>query len=349
LAGVPEAGKAPAVPTETVRTELSKDDLLKYVELDLWNRFQERLWKIVGVVLTVVTVAGLLGVPYYIRVQVNNTLQQQAKDFENRTGEMLAYSKLIAVLNAQYNSERYRFDGDVYRIVAALREGVTDPSVGLGVGLSSADQLISLVSGEDFQKVTENSYMTTPAFWVPTELRNKKLVPPTTITMENRGPTGSGGGFRQAHPVRDGSYDGCIRDLRYRIVILESLRKAMIVLQEKLLTLGGSSELAKRVELVRIKSIEASDFNESFGKEVDLIANRFLNEKERQEFAQLQEMYTLGFTTNYKAPNVSTDQRGTPTPSPVEQTDAPQEVSTEHPRPRLPAPATPAKRRSIRR
>src|ERR1043165_413758 len=114
---------------ETIPTELSKDDLLKYVELDLWSRFQDRLWKIVGIVMTIVTVLGLLGVPYYIRTEVTSHLVNREKEFTLRIKEITEYSKLLALLRGRYDGEKYRLDGDILRVIDLIQrtdEGKSD-------------------------------------------------------------------------------------------------------------------------------------------------------------------------------------------------------------------------------
>jgi hypothetical protein len=49
--------------TNSSKLEISRDDLLKYIELDLWSRFQGRLWAMAAIFVTAVSIAGVLGVP----------------------------------------------------------------------------------------------------------------------------------------------------------------------------------------------------------------------------------------------------------------------------------------------
>jgi len=290
---------------DQIKPELSKDDLLKYVELDLWNRFQERLWKVVGVFLTLVTVVGLLGVPYYIKSEVTAHLQKREKEFTDKTDEMVAYSKLLAVLRARYDSERYRFDGDMLRVVSALaeaRKSGPDTAKKSPRFNDPENELVALVSRHDFAQVTEGSFMAGEAFVVPPEMKDKNLVPPTTITIENKGVVGAGG-YMETHPVRNGTYGGIIKDLRYRIVVLEGLRRAIDSLQEKMLSLGGTSVLERRVQVVRVNSIEATEFHDLFSDEMASIAKAFLTADEQKEFAQLQSLYVPDYKSSYVVPN----------------------------------------------
>jgi hypothetical protein len=287
-----------------LKSELSKDELLKFIELDLWSRFQERLWKVVATVLTIATVIGLLGVPYYIKNEVSARLQQREKEFSDKTDEILAYSKLLAVLRSRYDSERYRFDSDALRAVAAisdLRKSESDAEKKARGFENPESELVALVSRQDFSQVTDTAYMSTRLFWVPGDLKSKAIVPPTMITVENKGPTGSGS-YRQVHPVRDGSYRGVITDLRYRIVALESLRRSIDNVQEKMLSLGGTSELEKKVQIVRVNSLEATDFRTLFSAEVESITNTFLTSDEQREFTKYRELYVPDYKSSPIAP-----------------------------------------------
>jgi len=279
-------------------TELSKDDLLKYVELDLWNRFQERLWKLVGLVLTIVTVLGLLGVPYYIRNEVTAHLQEREKEFADNMNEVLAYSKLLAVLKARYDSERYRLDGDVLRIVTALEQNAqADSSAKIGF-LDPGSELISLISRQDFAEVTSGSPVAGHAFDIPEELKDKKLSPPTIFTVGDKGLTLATGG-KEPHPVRNGTYRGSVKDFKYRITVLEALRRSIDKMQAVMLSLSTTFGASRKTEVVSVDTLQSQDFNQSFSSELALVANSFLTKEEQAEFARCQNLYTLGYKINY--------------------------------------------------
>ncbi len=291
---------------------------------------------------------------YYIRSQITAVLQQQTKDWENRTSEIFAYSKLITTLNAKYNTERYRFDNDVYRVAAALREEIkVDASVGSGVGFNPVDRVSSLASMENLASVVERSYMTRDIFNIPKELMNKRAFPPTVFVTDNGGMSSKGatlwGGYVQTHPVRNGSFSGSIKDLRYRVVTLESLRRAIAALEEKLLTLGKVGDLEQRIEVVRVQSIEASDFKDTFEKEMSLLAENFLTEEESREFAALRDLYDLGFAATYRTSAFSKERTKTSGRMPDAQSTAFKDLSVERVSPHQTASATPADLEPIRR
>jgi hypothetical protein len=291
-----------------IPTELSKDDLLKYVELDLWRRFQERLWKIVGIVLTMVTVVGFLGVPYYIKNEVSDTLQKQATDFKQRTDAILSQAKLLTILTAQYDSERYRFDSDVYRLIDAIKKfraasGTEQPKHRFN---DPEEELAQLISRRDFSKVVDGSaMMTRGVFAVPKDLKEQRILPQTSYMVENRGLQGSGG-YSETHPVRNGTYEGAIRDLRFRVVALEVLRRTIAASQDKLLALGGVTEIERRVETVRVKSLESTEFGEAAIKELAAVANSFLSHDDQREFARVQSLYLPFEGPRYQASSAAT-------------------------------------------
>ena len=292
-------------PTDAVPLELSKDDLLKYVELDLWNRFQERLWKAVGIVLTVITVVGLLGIPYYIKSEVSATLQKQAVDFKRRTDEILTYAKLLAIQSAQYDSQRYRFDADVYRLIDAIkrdRGSETREEQEKRRFNDPVNELAKLISRQDFSQVTQGSIVSSTLFATPAELKGKHLMPPTAYIVENKGLSGSGG-YVENHPVKNGTYEGSLTDLRFRIVVLEGLRRAVAFSQGKPMELGGVTDVDRRVETVRVKTLESAEFNIAFAKELGTQANQFLTEDEKLEFARVQQFYIPDDVPEYKAPD----------------------------------------------
>jgi len=288
----------------SVPRELSKDDLLKYVELDLWTKFQDRLWKVVGFVLTGITVIGLLGVPYYIKSEVNSALQKQALDFKNRTDEIIAYSKLIAIQTTSYTTLRHRFDSDVYRLVEAIensRTGATEEERKAWRFQDPVETLPRLVSRQDFSQVVAGSITNNELLSVPPDLKDKSLLPRTSYLVENKGLQGSGA-YVEPHPVRDGKYSGSIRDIRFQIVVLEGLGRTISSMQEKLLALGGTSDLEGRIEAVRAKTIEADIFEKNLAKEVAGQANAFLSESDQTEFARVQQFYLAPSIPKYVAP-----------------------------------------------
>ena len=283
---------------EKIPTELSKDDLLKYVELDLWSKFQERLWKIVGIVITIVSVLGLLGVPYYIRTQVTSHLVDREKEFTLRLKEITEYSKLLALLRARYDSERYRLDGDVLRVIDILEksdQGRPDKE-DHGSFLDPVSELFSLIARSDFADVIENPIARHPLEMVPASFQGKSIMPPTFLTVTGSGLALTTGG-KEAHPIKDGTYEGTLKDLKFRILILEALRRSMDKLQADMLVLGNTSP--RNDKTITVENLQTTDFQEIFRDQVSSIANQFLNKEEKATFQKYQTLYELGYKVNY--------------------------------------------------
>jgi len=292
------SGKEPDKTDGKIPTELSKDDLLKYVELDLWSKFQERLWKIVGIVITIVTILGLLGVPYYIRTQVTSHLVDREKEFTQRIREVTEYSKFLSLLRGRYDGERYRLDGDILRVIDILErtdEGKPDKE-DQGSFLDPGSELFSLISRTDFADVIENPIARHPLEMVPPKFQHKSIMPPTFLTVTGSGLALTTGG-KEAHPIKDGTYEGVLKDIKFRILILEALRRSMDKLQADMLALGNTSPTVDKT--ITVESLQTKDFQDTFKAQIALIANQFLNKEEKVTFQKCQSLYELGYIVNY--------------------------------------------------
>ncbi len=107
---------------------ISRDDLLKYVELDLWSRFRERLWGVLATFLTLITVAGYLGVPYYIRSEMDRRLTEQQATFARRMAEAVTYSELLSMTAVRYHEARFELQKDMALLVGGLQTYISSLS-----------------------------------------------------------------------------------------------------------------------------------------------------------------------------------------------------------------------------
>lgn len=302
-----DSGKPPDKITDTqtpekMSTQLSKEEFLKYVEIDLWNRFSERLWKVVGVVLTVSALLGIFGVPYYIKTEVTDRLTEQKTQFNDRMSDVIEYSKLLSLLRGRYAGERSRFDSDVLQLVNALdernkgkqknKEEEDDEDV-----FAPSNELRSLIARSDFAEVL-SSPIARRGLEVPNDLKGRNVVPKTYITVVGSGFTLATGG-KEPHPIKNGTYDGEIEDLKFRVVVLEALRAATDKLQQDMISLEIDSTTPRR--RVTVEGLMDGDFHKNFLQQMALIANAFLDDTERGKFAQCQKLYTLGHGGLYDA------------------------------------------------
>src|SRR5260370_9772903 len=99
---------------------LEFEKLAAYIETDLWSRFQTRLWKVVAIVLTGVAIAGLLGIPYYIRSEIQARLQTQSKLYSDRLDEVAAYATAWSLLQSENDSEISRLKFDANSLIPIL-------------------------------------------------------------------------------------------------------------------------------------------------------------------------------------------------------------------------------------
>jgi hypothetical protein len=288
---------------------MTRDDLLKYVELDLWSRFQGRLWKVVSVFLTVMTLGGVFGVPYYIRTEIDDRLKERAADFEARTREISAHAKLLAILSVRYNTALAELRGDTYKLIDALRDYERrNPSKTENHFNNPADELLALVSRDNFSQIVGDtrSSLSSSIFYVDEDDPRRDLLPPLIVTVENRGFSGAGGVFRQTHPIRNGSYRGAIADIKYRVLVLEALRRSIAYVEERLLSLGGASKLDERMESVRVQGLENEVFAAEFQNNMASLSGVFLTEEERGEFGECRRLYLLGYSVTLPSKDTDT-------------------------------------------
>jgi hypothetical protein len=280
---------------------IDREDLVKYIELDLWSRFQTRLWTVVAGAVTVAAVAGVFGVPFYIKSEINQRLVKQTTEFDNRTREIFAYSKLLSLLSARYSVQLAAFHADALRLAGALeKRGTQKDGESSFIAGERSRGLIGLATRTDFADVIDERSISRHAFFLEGTEGTEQLYSPVYLTYENRGISGSGG-YSEPHPVLDGSLAGALRDLRFRIVVLEALRRSMVAVERQLLTVGGATKVDNEIEAVRAGALEKDVFVASFEANLNDVAGRFLFDEDRKKFKEASVLYLLGY--NVKVPD----------------------------------------------
>ena len=278
---------------------VGRSELINYIELDLWSKFQARLWKTVAGVLTLAAIGGVFGVPYYIRNEINARLQRQTEDFDHRTREVFAYSKLLALLSAKYATHLALLQADVLRLATALETAERDDPKSDAIWTRGRSQeLLSLAARSDFGSLIDGGVVSRQALMLRKDEGSRKLFPPVVLAYENRGLTG-GGGYTEPHPVLDGTLEGAVRDLQFRIVVLESLRRSMDSVQRGLLALGGSTKLDGEFEAVRSEALEKDVFAAAFSSSINEISMKLLAEEDRARFRDASALYLLGYSVTF--------------------------------------------------
>src|SRR6185503_11403263 len=215
----------PDIATSAIRNDqyfLTKDEFLKFVELDLWEKIKSRLWRVVGVFLTAVSIAGFLGVRYY----VDDLVAESQKDFALRRAEILQRGRLHSSLSTTYQSQKMQLLRDIHFLSASIEELKI-------INRKSADALIkldnletnlhTLASTEDFSSVGSSSLNDLRA---TEELAKIKVAPPRIMRNEVSSTRATITNYEQ-HPICDGTLKGALDNIRYSIVSLAAFDLAM--------------------------------------------------------------------------------------------------------------------------
>jgi hypothetical protein len=279
-------------PKQLVSVEFEK--LTGYIETDLWSRFQARLWKVVAAFLTVVAIAGFLGIPYYIKSEISARLESQAKTFGDRVEEIAAYSKLSTILQSQYDSALYglRSDADVAIIALQGKEKEAKDQKRFPSMNSPSALLNQLMSEPDLFIVTNGGIMATQIFHFLSQDQLKiQVALPKGRIIENAGISGSGG-YGEPHPVLDGTLGGILQDLKFRIAVLVSLHDSIRAVDEALLRAGDTSDIEKRIAAIKVTALQGDIAAPAFRSKLKAVLDgQFLSQDDKDKFEKARRLY----------------------------------------------------------
>ena len=262
MPGEPDSDSKPRHEAETASTEpqysVSREDWTKFVEMDLWSRFQGRLWKLVAGFLTVVALAGIFGIPYFIRTEINDGLQETKRAFAEQEDALVSYSKLLDLLQLQYSDERASLTSDAYALIRntdnALAKlpkqqrdifnfgptthwwysrGVPVGIVDRGLDRTGEQDISPTVMLLDPKSPFSRLEVTEPAV-VYTEGTSRNLSLAESLP----------------HPIRDGTFLGELKDILYRSVYLRADEVTMKSLRSDLLSTARENQPGQRTPTV---------------------------------------------------------------------------------------------------
>lgn len=280
--------------------QISNDDLLRYVEVDLWSRFQRRLLVLVGGFLTIAAVAAILGVPYYIRSQIEQRLERQSSAFTARAGELFQTAHAVSLHTMEYETAREAFFVR-QRTLRRRLEGLDQPSKA------------RLITDPRQQLILHLSFMQSPPtlFMLGTTLGSyekekfaKSVIAEPAVVVRDSDESGAGSSAT-IHPVRIGTVEGEISDLRYRIIELEAYRQALDELRNYLQKLGDQpleilpSEMTTQANTVGFTfprspaAIAPSQFTQRYKELRRELAKRLVQHDERRYYDDSSRLYVL--------------------------------------------------------
>jgi hypothetical protein len=280
--------EAPLEHSQKPGVTLEFEKLAAYIETDLWSRFQTRLWKVVASVLTGVAIAGLLGIPYYIRSEIEARLQTQSKLYSDRLDEVAAYAKALSLLQSEYDSEISRLKFDANSLIPILSNKEDSKSI-----QKPSELLNNLVSEPDFSLVVKGGPMVGSVFhMLPIEALKMVVAKRSVRIVGNAGFRGAGG-FSEEHPVLDGTLGGSLKDFKYRIAIIEALRRTIDSVDDAMLQAGGVNETEKRIAELKVVSLKDDIVMATFRAALrEIAAGDFLDDQEKKDFERFGIIYT---------------------------------------------------------
>lgn len=274
-----------------VSRELDRDDLLRFIELDLWSRFQSRMWGVVSTVLVLVSIGGLFGVPYYINNEISARLEKNTQEFERRNREILQTIKLLGIVSNRYNQELAVTRQKVFVLLDGIAAyNASQPKEEEKISDWIVQEIEPLAWRPDLANL-ENQFID-PFMNLPDPMGNIKVVPGERIVLELAVPTGAVRS-QHGHPIQNGSLEGALRDIQFRIIAIQAYQKTMNLLNQHLLELGGSTILGRREEVVGVASLLDSKFTPDYKKQIDVLATNSLDKDEQKKFSEVRHLYEI--------------------------------------------------------
>lgn len=102
------------------------------LEYRLWDKFRSKLWAIVGIFLTIVTIAGILGINSYINNRIESQIaneKEQLKKFQvellQKEFDNIVFARLINHLNYKLISDKQTF----YNLIDDIQNKLDSSSI----------------------------------------------------------------------------------------------------------------------------------------------------------------------------------------------------------------------------
>jgi hypothetical protein len=248
-------------PVTTEKIELDAKRYVDFIEVDLWSRFQKRLWTLVAAITTVVGLAGIFGLPVIIENKVNSLFTQRSKQFDENIDHYFALYRTYFLLEVMANEYRSRFQADIAAVTSFLTTHTPPTTSDDDKEAASrkfaygriAEGLTSLVSQRDASK-SLGSDMTMNDLRATTYLSSDIDIPISEkVRLEMSSLSGSAASSF-VHPFRNGKLTAFITDIQLRLAILAAFEKSINALREEILTLGSSTSIGKSAKKLEVES-----------------------------------------------------------------------------------------------
>ena len=247
------------------KVQVDRGKIIDWIEIDLWRRFEKRLWAVVSIVLTMITVAGIFGVPYYINSEMSKLFATQADKFSLESQKLISMIKAYARISGDYMSYMQEFREDV---AAALHDvsnfQLSSKQHALSFG-GPGDLFRKLLLIQKYDNILHEQFLLSELNSVSLkDYSQLKLSHQETINLENR-VIDAVGGTSAPHPYRNGDLRSFYTDLKLRIVILASYERALADMEKQISRLGGIDELSSQTRGLEADA-SGNSFDEYFSK-----------------------------------------------------------------------------------
>jgi hypothetical protein len=270
--------------TSNDRYLISKEEFQKYIEIDLWTKFRARLWGMVAIVLTLITIAGYFGVAYFINTSIANRLTEMEKDFALKRTEILQRGRVLNTLVATDQAQRAQLLRDIYFLSGRMQDTQLNQQTSPGLDEITVlkTDLEALASIEDFSNIQTGSLLR--KLKASPELAKRSIMPPKMIRSEDPNNVS-----HQIHPICNGTLQGVIDDIRYRVVSLAAFERSIK-------EFGMQFNYDYTTGPVREKSVRElyeESFYKPYREHLDQLANQFLGSEEVPRFKQYKPLYFI--------------------------------------------------------
>ncbi len=262
---------------------------IELVEVDLWSRFQKRLWAVITGFLVLVSVAGFLGIPYYIESQTNAIFSSQSKKYEEEIRRITSSVKSFLLLSSKFEVFHQRLRQDIYVVLHDLAEYYEDnPKVS---GFFKPDALLLKVLHEDDPRDLIDQRTIFIHRYKKEEFEKLKVSINETIHLENTIFGATGSTFAR-HPYRNGTLEGFIDDVKLKILILAAFKDALEAQRIEIFQIGGETSLEKRIRGLEVEAISNAGFLTRFDKYLSNNSDKLIfADSDSAEFQDVLKLY----------------------------------------------------------
>jgi hypothetical protein len=283
-------------PSAGGKQDMTRPELLDYVELKLWSGLVRRLLKWAGAVLVIYALAGTFGFMYYIHSQVDARIKNAEAVYAKKSATLLTYAKLQILLTEAYSTKKLELAREVVLALQGIDQTmavVKDQRV--RAQLDGAQYYLTQDVSWDEYASDEVSPKNLQAISLPrTDLYPIiRILPPREIKAEDTIGGKEISGVAMPHAVNDGTLRGVMLDVKFRIVELRAYRRAMQDVDRRIVEYGATTPSQELMNESEVATAASQEFDPAYKRYVAEASNRLLLGGEREIFAKYEYLYSI--------------------------------------------------------